>query len=355
MENKDATSYVIFAVGGTGAKVAEAAVNLMALGIPMAVSPSGKGLAALHAADTLTIVRVDPDKACRAATLQEAIKRYQEIQKTGGHGESKGLWSLRLNNLETLHPMDSLSGPGDEETLLAKLASKDYGRDQAAKILRLFYTDADLTTSLDRGFYQKPYIGAAVIAAMAETKLESKSQIVDLLKRHRGRKMRTFVVGSMYGGTGAAGLPVLARIIQQFAANNGEEKNWMVAGCLLGPYFYPPPPPLNEIEWGNDWKPDGRETLDAFLARTGKREHDFMAEITHRNRGKFLAGPGQDFSPEEIRQIARGYYARPEEIDERACASWDYYQNHGAELFEPDVLSGDAESHTIRRGRIGSC
>lgn len=340
MEHNYATNYVLFAVGGTGAKVAEAMINLMCLGIPVAVTPSGTGFGALNAADSLTVVRIDPDKACRSATLQEAINRYQEISRTGGQGESRGLWSLRLNDLITIHPMDALSGPGNAETLEAKLASKEASRDTALKLLRLFYTNPDITVSLDRGFFQKPFIGAAIIAAMGEVKLEADSQVFHLLRRFRGQRLRAFVVGSMYGGTGAAGIPVLSKIIRQFAEAENEQDNWNVAGCLLGPYFYPPEPPLRDIDWGTEWRPDGPELLDDFLARTRKNERDFLQEVTARNLGKGLAGAGQDLSHEEIRQIARGYYAKPDEIERRAVASWDYYQNHGMDLFDELYLLG---------------
>ena len=91
MKLQEATNYVILAVGGTGAKVAEAAVNLMSLGLPMTTDQEGKGYACLNANDALTIIRIDPDKACRDQDLQGAIKLYQEIQKYGGRGQIQGL------------------------------------------------------------------------------------------------------------------------------------------------------------------------------------------------------------------------------------------------------------------------
>lgn len=340
MENKDATNYVLFAVGGSGAKVAEAMINIMSLGIPIAVNPSGAGFSALNAADSLTVVRIDPDKACRSAALQDAVGRYQAISAVGGHGESRGLWSLTLKDLVTIHPMDALGGPAGVETLEAKLASREAGRATAISILRLFYEQADLTTSFDRGFFQRPFIGAAIIAAMGEIKVETDSEIIDLLQSLRGQRLRAFIVGSMYGGTGAAGIPVLSKIIRQFAEANQVKEDWQVAGCLLGPYFYPPEPPLRDIDWGREWRPDGAEALDTFLERKHLGEKEFLEGVRARSAGKGLAGPGLDFTYDEIRQIARGYYAKPDEIERRAVASWDHYQRHAADLFDKLYLLG---------------
>ncbi len=340
MANDTATNYVVFAVGGTGAKVAEALIDLLCLGIPLLAQEPTAGHAAANAADSLTLVRIDPDKACRSASLQEAVSRYRAIGKTGGDGASRGLWSLKLQDLVTIHPLDALSGPPGVETLAGKLASRPAGHNEAMQILRLFYSEADLATPLDRGFFQKPFIGAAVIASMGELKVEAKSPLVALLQGFRGKRLRVFVVGSMYGGTGAAGIPVISKIVRQVADDNHDRDSWRVAGCLLGPYFYPPAPPLRELDWGNQWLPDGAEPLDDFLRRSGQSEADFLEGVRARNVGRGLAGLGQDFSTDEIRQIARGYYAKPEEIERRAVASWDYYQKHGQELFDELYVLG---------------
>ncbi len=338
MDSREATNYVIFAVGGTGAKVAEAAVNMLSLGLPMATDADRQtGYGALNANDHLSIIRIDPDKACRAESLQEAIKRYQTIQQRGGVGVSRGLWSLRLNDLISLHPMDALAGPSNIETIEAKLASNDYGRDQAVKILRLFYSQSDISVSLDKGFFQKPYIGAAIIASMAEAGGRAGSELVQLLRNFRGKRLRAFVTGSMYGGTGAAGIPVLSRIVESVST---DDDDWQIAGCMLGPYFYPPSPPVKEIEWSADWSPDSPESLDEFLEGDGQGERRFLESIADRNRGKDLAGPGKDFTWEDIKRIARGYYAKPDEIDRRAFASWQYYHDHGQELFDDRYFLG---------------
>lgn len=318
MKLQEATNYVILAVGGTGAKVAEAAVNLMSLGLPMTTDQEGKGYACLNANDALTIIRIDPDKACRDQDLQGAIKLYQEIQKYGGRGQIRGLWSLELRELVKIHPMDALSGPKDEETLKAKLAS-NVGQDLAVKILRLFYTESDLTTSLDRGFFQKPYIGSAVIASMAETKVEAAPALIQHLKQYKNKRLRVFIVGSMYGGTGAAGIPVLSRIVKYETAENDD---WRVAGCLLGPYFYPPLPPISEIDWGPRWNPDMKESVDVYLARERMTERQYLEGVARANEGKNLGGPGQeDYTWQQLRMMARGYYAKPAEIERRAFAS----------------------------------
>jgi hypothetical protein len=74
---------VFVAVGGSGAKVAEALVRLLAVGFPT----RRDGSTYTSAGDSLQIWRVDPDRSSGAAVaLQQCIKEYVELQKYLGDG-----------------------------------------------------------------------------------------------------------------------------------------------------------------------------------------------------------------------------------------------------------------------------
>lgn len=244
-----ATEYVFIAVGGTGAKVAEAFVNLMSIGVPLTAHGS-EAYSSLHKDDRLRIIRIDPDKGCRADSLQLAVERYRTIQRSGGEAEERGLWGLKVPRLEVVAPLEALEGPTDKApTLRNQLASADPDG-SVARLLRAFYKTPDLDTALDRGFFQKAHIGSSIIGSGGgEDKRKSDSRLLDMLKGLEQSLVRVFIVGSIFGGTGAAGLPVLGRIIKSYIDRKGLGEKWKVAGCLMAPYFYPPRPPIDRIDW----------------------------------------------------------------------------------------------------------
>ena len=69
-------NHIFIAVGGSGTKVAEAVVNLLALGFPTRMSENGL----TSEGDVLEIWRLDPDGSSGAAdALQRAIDNYNKM------------------------------------------------------------------------------------------------------------------------------------------------------------------------------------------------------------------------------------------------------------------------------------
>lgn len=328
-----AVEYVILSVGGTGAKVAEAFVDLMTAGVPML--RSAKGLrAAPNGGDRFTIARVDTDKECRSSQLDDAIQRYNRLQSRAP--KDGGLWGPVILNEGVLHPLDALGGRDNDETLESYLATQDPSK-EGTRFLESFYTSADLATPLHQGFFQCPDIGAAIVGSMADLeKADPPSQLIQLMEPFKAREVRIFVVGSLFGGTGAAGVPALARALKTLAERWGVEKRWRLGACLLGPYFLPPDPPIEEIDWGPEWQARGAESLDEFLKRTRRTEDAYLDEVIERQQKKGSA----TWQKETIRQIARGYYAKRDEIVDRAFDSWLHYEKHGRHLFDRLYLLG---------------
>lgn len=329
----EATEYLIFAIGGTGAKVAEAFVDMMTVGMPM-FRIGGDSHASLHGGDRFTIVRIDTDKECRSSQLDDAIQRYDALQSHAP--KDSGLWGPEIVNGGTLHPLDALGGRDNDESLESYLATRDPdGR--GAELLQAFYTPADLATPLHQGFFQCPDIGASVIGSIADhTKAETPSPLIRMMEQFRARTLCAFVVGSLFGGTGAAGVPALARALKTLGQRWNVEERWRLGACLIGPYFLPPDPPTGEIDWGEDWQPGGDESLDAFLARKELSEDQYLDSVVDRQRQE--GKPTWD--KEVVRQIARGYYAKREEIVDRAFDSWIHYEKHGKHLFDRLYLLG---------------
>jgi hypothetical protein len=329
----EALEYVIIAVGGTGAKVAEAFVDLMTVGAPLS-RHEGQARAALNGGDRFTIVRVDTDKECRSSQLDDAIQRYEALQSHAP--KDSGLWGPSIRNAGILHPLDALGGRENDQSLESYLATQDPDK-SGVKLLESFYSPADLATPLHQGFFQCPDIGAAIVGSIADLeKTDPPSPLIQMMGKFRARDVRVFVVGSLFGGTGAAGVPALARALKTLAKRWKVEDKWRIGACLLGPYFLPPDPPIGSIDWGQEWQPGGSESLDDFLVRRGVSESEYLDRVIENQsqKGDTL------WEKETIRQIARGYYAKRSEIVDRAFDSWIHYEKHGRHLFDRLYLLG---------------
>lgn len=326
---------VFIAVGGSGTKVAEMLVRLLGVGFPTSATD---GLLT-SADDTLEIWCVDPDRSSASiASLKVTVKDYVDLQGLLGDpktesDQGKSAWSMTLDpTVRHLDPLqlgrglDSRSN-NQTKTLGGILDSGDHGRRSVGPMLRLFYEEKDLNVTVDRGFYQKPFIGAPIMAVFAETlKNENSPGGREInLRTLQTKPVRFFLAGSLHGGTGACGVPVMGRFFADLRRQSSN-LNWRVGGCLLAPYAFPPDPPFSRLQHGETIT---EEMIDNRLSSAAGEE------------------AFRGLTPEEkrqlVRQILEGFYADPADMDERARHGLLYYNDHGASYFDELYLVGKPE------------
>jgi len=107
----------------------------------------------------------------------------------------------------------------------------------AEKLLRILYTPSQLDANLEEGFLGRPSIGAAVFALTLERKGLGPWEEV-FRKAADQADDRFFLFGSVFGGTGAAGMPTLPKLLRDFLneENRGKQQSYF-GGALLLPYF----------------------------------------------------------------------------------------------------------------------
>src|SRR6266404_7371061 len=166
---------VFIAVGGSGTKVAEALVRLLAIGFPT----HRENDTLTSAGHSLQIWRLDPDLNSGAAVaLGNCLKDYQELQgllNGGQHGAgvASSRWAMdidtRVRHLDPLQLPQAANSDNVVKNLGGILDSR-YGTVRSSlPFLAPFSEKNDLEVEIDRGFYQKPFIGAAVMAVFAES------------------------------------------------------------------------------------------------------------------------------------------------------------------------------------------
>lgn len=330
---------VFIAIGGSGAKVAEALIRLLAVGFP---TRKDKGIYT-SAGDSLQIWRVDPDRSSGAAvSLQQCLKEYVELQKhLGVDGNSpnnvaSSRWAMDIDtsirHLDPLQLPRASDNDNEIKTLRGVLDSRYGGKRSSAPLLEPFYEPKDLDVVIDRGFYQKPFIGAAVMAVFAGSLSDETSPAGKEanLTSFNNNEVNFFLCGSLHGGTGACGVPVMGKFL-------GERKKkypdwgWRIGACLLAPYCVPPQPPFKALKEGESI--DDR-TVDVLLER--HTDAPAFANLTVEEKREL------------VKQILLGFYAEPEDMEARARQGLAYYKDHSADYFDELYLVGKPEPDKLK-------
>ena len=218
-------------VGGSGAKCLEALTHLHACGLLKDTNGNPVRLGTFL---------VEPDQESTLLTRAEtAIERYSKMHaslnkktKTFARGELRhyGTWS----------PLSSSSGA----IRLDQIFSRPVLRTQAAGLASIFdclFPPEEQSADLVVGFRGRPPIGAAVMSRVSlasEAQTGQWQQLLGDVKAATGGGETTIIhlFGSVFGGTGAAGVPTLGQML----------KNWLrdekllsvrVQASLLLPYF----------------------------------------------------------------------------------------------------------------------
>ncbi|HEV7398393.1 MAG TPA: hypothetical protein VGN86_17910 [Pyrinomonadaceae bacterium] len=254
---------VFIAVGGSGTKVAEALVRLLAIGFP---THRENGVLT-SAGNSLQIWRLDPDRNSGAAVaLGNCLKDYEELQgllngKPAATGLASSRWAMDIDT--RVRHLDPLQLPrvSDSDNVVKKLGGildSRYGGGIKSSLpfLAPFYEKKDLEVEIDRGFYQKPFIGAAVMAVFAESLNDENSPggKACSLTGFQNTSTNFFLCGSLHGGTGACGVPVMGKYLGSLKRNN-QSWDWRVGACLLTPYCVPPQPPFGALREGHPSTP----------------------------------------------------------------------------------------------------
>ncbi len=234
---------IIIGVGGTGAKVIEAAVQLATIGI----GPT-----------ELRVGFVDQDKSNgNLNRAQYVLSNYIEARSAwrGPEGSHKLHGSedcpILRTNIETIDGGSGLWVP-DERS--GSTLSSIFGAMQEDKYLfdALFETgkvekDEEQDMPLDEGYRGRPHLGAAAISARANSGSGFWDAITEAIKSvGSGSRVNIMIAGSVFGGTGAAGFPTLARIIRDRLREEKISSNVHIGGVLMLPYFGFPDPDEDE-------------------------------------------------------------------------------------------------------------
>jgi hypothetical protein len=225
-------NYYAIGIGGTGAKCIEALTHLCAAGM----MPDDAG--------ELYTLFVDADTANgNLERTRVTLNQYITCQTTFHLGE------IDLFKTPIIHANPDIWSPvtidgGSRRSLedIFGYSVLDGQQKELADLFDVLYSPEEKKTTLEKGFRGHPSIGAAVMANAMDLgegepwKTFRNRVKIDLGK---GQKIKIFVFGSIFGGTGAAGFPTIARLIRDELVKISPAESGLVkiGGTLVLPYF----------------------------------------------------------------------------------------------------------------------
>ncbi len=228
----------LFLIGGTGSRVLKPLVMQLAAGVrPEAGFKDG---------DELQIVPVviDPHQGNEdLKRTQTLLSWYKDIRKEL-HGDKAcicpGFFGIKITSLAELYGKSNkddfvfnLSGISDK--LFMQYIDYDHMDSSNQAFCQMLFSSDQLHTKMDIGFVGSPNIGCVALNAF------TRSQEFERFSNVFSKEDRIFIVSSIFGGTGAAGYPLIVKNIRDAqnsnAATRGDLRNAMIGALTVMPYF----------------------------------------------------------------------------------------------------------------------
>lgn len=217
----------IFGIGGTGARVLRSLGMLMAAGVGIR-------------ADRVIPIIVDPDT--QNADLNrtvEMLKSYKRLHAVAG--DESGFFKTDISKLADMDSRGdgrvkdafTFDFGGINQSFKEFIHFNEMDPDTQA-LVQLLYTQDNLNSPLTIGFKGSPNVGSVVL-----NKLINSPELRFFADNFR-RGDRIFVISSIFGGTGAAGFPLLLKNLRN--PNSGLQNAGDISTALIGaitvkPYF----------------------------------------------------------------------------------------------------------------------
>ncbi len=215
----------LFAIGGTGSRVLRSLTILLASGIKT---------------NTEKIIPMIIDTDINNGDVEKCrniIKNYNDIHNAIYNGvreeESQGeFFRTKIMPPKELNVSGSDYGTLKEMVGYNSLDAKGFEKTRA--FFDLLYSNKNKDMPLEKGFLGNPNVGSVVLKNVVE------SNAFREFTQDFSQNDRIFVISSIFGGTGAAGFPLLMNVFrdENSGLNNGNYiNNAIIGGVSVLPYF----------------------------------------------------------------------------------------------------------------------
>jgi hypothetical protein len=228
----------IFAIGGTGSRVLKSLIMLSAAG----VRPAG------NEEYTIVPIIIDPHQANKdLLSTKTLLTEYRRIREKV-YGDNKTVHDgFFATPIVTLHDIMSTENATNlEDSFIFDLSSviglrfRDYigysTMNEANKALTsLLFSEEELDKKMDIGFVGSPNKGSVVLNQFKDS--DEFKAFANVFREGD----RIFFISSIFGGTGAAGFPIMVQNIRHpekmDVSNKGILQNSIIGALTVLPYF----------------------------------------------------------------------------------------------------------------------
>lgn len=234
----------VFGIGGTGARVIRSLTMLLASGVKL-----GENI------DTVIPVIIDQDRSngdlTRTIALLKTYKSLHDQLKFGRNSKSE-FFKTNIDDLNTSFRMQVADVADKDFQSYIKYLNLDT-RNKA--LVSLLFSKKNLEARMDVGFKGNPNMGSVVLNNFSTEADNDLGSIIESFQS--GDKI--FIISSIFGGTGAAGFPLLLKTLRQ-AQSSQLPSAALVANAPIGaitvlPYF------------GVQHDEDSEINMDSFMSK----------------------------------------------------------------------------------------
>lgn len=231
----------LFLVGGTGSRVMRPLIMQFAAGI----HPVDENNTPLPL-EVVPII-VDPHKSNEDLKRTENLLRWYRNIHRELYGEradcTNGFFSVKLSSLHDV--LSEQSNLGDSFLFNLGVLESERFQDFIAyntldpanqALCSMLFSTGQLKTKMDIGFVGQPNIGSVALNEFKDS--EEFRQFSNVFRKED----RIFIVSSIFGGTGAAGYPIIVKNIRNAALNadinnRGDLRDASIGALTVLPYF----------------------------------------------------------------------------------------------------------------------
>ncbi|MBD5231116.1 MAG: hypothetical protein HDS66_03045 [Bacteroidales bacterium] len=232
----------LFAIGGSGSRVLKSLAMLCAAGVKPVDPATGKPYENLE----IIPIIVDPHQAGRdVKRTVELLEAYRKIHNMlyAGNRAPEGFFSTKITTLAALMPKGSGALRDSflyNMTAVERLRFREFiefnNLDESNQaLMQMLFSSAQLDTSMHIGFVGSPNIGSVALNRFKES--DEFRAFGNLL----GENDRIFFISSIFGGTGAAGFPIMVKNIRAASDSTLTSRGYMrtapIGALTLLPYF----------------------------------------------------------------------------------------------------------------------
>lgn len=234
----------VFGIGGTGARVIRSLTMLLASGVKL-----GEDI------DTVIPVIIDQDQSngdlTRTIALLKTYKSLHDQLKFGRNSKSE-FFKTNIDDLNTSFRMQVADVADKDFQSYIKYLNLDT-RNKA--LVSLLFSKKNLEARMDVGFKGNPNMGSVVLNNFST---EADNDLGSILESFQSGD-KIFIISSIFGGTGAAGFPLLLKTLRQ-AQSSQLPSAALVANAPIGaitvlPYF------------GVQHDEDSEINMDSFMSK----------------------------------------------------------------------------------------